>query len=36
MGEAAQTFETSAARDVSVQIRHELLGTAVRTTHERH
>jgi hypothetical protein len=32
----AQTFETSAARDISVKIRHELLGTAARTTHERH
>jgi hypothetical protein len=31
-----ETYETRAAREVSLQVRRELLGAAVRTTDERH
>ena len=30
-----ETFETEAARETSAQIRRELLGAAVRTSHDR-
>jgi hypothetical protein len=32
---AWQTFETQAAIDVSMDVRRELIGTGVRTTHDR-
>lgn len=35
VGPAADTFETISARDISVQVRRELLGTLARTTHDQ-